>query len=233
MHKNKSNGFKWLMQQAAVTSALALAVSSVHAMPILDVAGVSTSDVMFTILPSLPGQPGVSQNADEAFGFNGNDDVDDINMIPWDAGFGTGTYQLLDKTDATASAFNGVTWDITAPDITSPGTWNLNWATTGTPGLPQTLDFVFVSKASTAWGAYLFDDILFTSDPLTGTGTFTISWVNNGGNTPDLSHASIYGRQGTVAAPPIDPEPTPAPVPGTLLLLGLGLLGVARSRRRS
>jgi PEP-CTERM motif len=32
---------------------------------------------------------------------------------------------------------------------------------------------------------------------------------------------------------PIDPEPNPAPVPGTLLLLGAGLLGVARSRRKS
>jgi PEP-CTERM motif len=233
MQEIKLNGYR-LIQQALAASALVSAVGSVQAMPILDVSGVSTSDVMFTILPSLPGQPGVNQNADQAFGYNGNDDAGDINMIPWSPGFGSGTYQLLDKTDSGASPFNGVTWTVTAPDITSPGTWNLDWATTGVPGLPQTLDFVFVTKASTAWGAYLFDDILFTSDPLTGSGTFVISWVNNGGNVPDLSHASIYGRQGTVTVPPDpDPDPVPTPVPGTLLLLGISLLGMARARRRS
>jgi hypothetical protein len=180
---------------------------------------IAIDDVTFQILP----EP--EQFADAAVLISGNDDLTEINNL--DGAYAGDPWVLLDKTDELATEFQGVTFEITA-DVGDPeGAWTLSWMETGEPGLPVLMDFVFVTKAATDWGAYLFESITFTSDPLTGEGTFTISWTNNGGSVPDLSSASVYGR---IAEPEI-------PTPGTLLLMLLGLAALGSQsllkRRRS
>jgi hypothetical protein len=139
-------------------------------------------------------------------------------------------FTLLDKTDdpGPGTLFNDVTFELTANGI--PGdpegdyTWDLTWAGTG---LPLLTDFVFVTKGGTNAYAYYFADVLFPADDLDGGGTFQITYTNTGGKIPELSHASAYARtDGKV--PPIV-----VPVPATLFLLGIGLVGLAGSRRRN
>jgi hypothetical protein len=163
--------------------------------------------------------------ADAAWGeFGGNESESDVNALP---GIGD-PFILLDKSDEDAgSAFGGVTFTLTADQGSTTGDWLLSWEQTGLPGLPLLMDFVFVAKASAGWSAYLFESISFTSDPTSGSGTFTISWLNGGGETPALSHASIYGRAGTI----ID-IPSGVPEPGMLVLFGTALLGLGLAKKR-
>ncbi len=158
--------------------------------------------------------------ADAAYGpIGGNDTAGAINgLIAGD------DFALLDKTDAASSEFLGVTFTLTA----GSGLWQLSWATTGSPGLPVSLDFVFVTKAANDWSAYLFSDVDFTSSPTSGDGTYTITWLNNGGNVPALSHASLYARTGGT----VTEEPFPVPEPGTLVLFGTALLGLGFAKKR-
>ena len=199
------------VQRVAMVAPLAVLASTVHA--------VATSDVTFRILP------GEYMHADAASLLqSGNDSVSDIDGI-----FGDDPWSLLDKTDESPNEFNGVTFILEAATGATSGTWDLSWSQTGSPGLPLNMDFVFVSKASANWAAYLFESVNFTADPLTGDGTFQISWTTGNAPvppTPGLSHASIYGR--TTA---IDPDPDPVPAPATILLMALGLLGLRISGR--
>lgn len=164
-------------------------------------------------------------NADAAWGpIGGNDTAGGVSGLP---GIGAG-FTLLDKSDSDdGSSFGGVTFTLTADQGSTTGDWMLSWEETGAPGLPLLMDFVFVTKAANDWSAYLFESISFTSDPTSGTGTFAISWLNNGGQTPALSHASIYGRAGTI----ID-NPSEVPEPGILLMFGTALMGLGLTRVR-
>jgi hypothetical protein len=200
---------KQAIQSLAFCFVIGLVPSLAHALAV--------DDVTFRILPDdYRPADAVAELQD------GNDNVDDINDLPFP--FDGDSWYLLDKSDSggPGTEYMGVTFELSAPETTS-GAWVLSWAETGEPGLPLEMDFTFVTKAGTSWGAYLFEDVVFTSDPLTGDGTFEITWENNGGNIPDLSHASIYGRGGPYEE---------IPVPGTALLLGLVLIPLGMSRRR-
>ncbi|RLQ20373.1 hypothetical protein DWB85_17915 [Seongchinamella sediminis] len=186
--------------------------------PIDDDFGVN--DVVFRVLP------GDYQYADAAQLLGGNDSLSAINAL--NGGFAGDAWSLLDKTGESASAFFGVTFELTAQLGATSGSFELSWSETGSPGLPLSMDFVFVSKAAGNWGAYLFESIDFSSDPLSGDGLFEVTWSNNGGQAPGLSHASIYGRL-------VDSTRSGGegriPLPGTLVLVGLGL-GALRIFRR-
>jgi hypothetical protein len=102
------------------------------------------------------------------------------------------------------------------------GTWDLTWSGAG---FPVSIDFVVVLKG----GSLNFAAFLFDNETLAAPGTnapddpWEITFLNNGGNIPNLSHLSLYGRD--VVHQTI-PEPT------TMLLLGLGLVGLAGVRRK-
>ena len=191
---------KQILPKILLSIILSTAVSLAHA--------ISVTDVTFN-----------GENADAAALLSGNDSTSSINALG--GSFDVGAWTLLDKTDDSATQIEGVTFTISAN--AAAGEFTLSWDSTGTPGLPLIMDFVFVDKAATNYGAYLFEDELFTSNPLTGTGTFNISWTNNGGNTPNLSHISIYGHA---------VQSTDVPEPATLSLIGLGLLALGITRRK-
>src|SRR5690606_21103139 len=158
----------------AIAVGATLLVAKAHAIAI--------TDVDFRILP------GTYQNPSQALLSPGNDSTAAINAL-----FPGDPWTLLDKTDGGSTAFHGVTFVITGDEDSTSGAWQLSWSGAG---LPLNMDFVFVTKAGNAFGAYLFESWDFSTSPLSGDGRFQISWTVGAGATPDLSHASIYGRLG-------------------------------------
>ena len=142
--------------------------------------------------------------------------------------FGDGVFSQIGKlevgdTSATGS-FANIDFTLTATGIGSnstAGTWSLEWT-----GGPATLDLVLAIHASDRAGSFLFDDVQLLADS-DGTGTWRIEWVNNGGNVPGFSNMTVWARQGSD-----DDIPGQLPLPGSAALLGLGLAGLGRMRRR-
>ena len=152
-----------LIQIGALSAVLGMVSSAAQA--------VAITDVTFRFLP------GDYRNADTAALFSGNDSLADINALS--GAFAGDPWSLLDKTDSGSTEFQGVTFTLAAPEDSTAGGWSLEWAESGTPGLPLEMDIVFVTKAGPSWAAYLFESVTFSSFPLAGDGTFEISWLNS------------------------------------------------------
>lgn len=115
--------------------------------------------------------------------------------------------------------FLGIDWTLNA-DSGKTGSWSLSIAAPSPASLPVTVDLLAVLKGSNKWGAYLFTDHTFTL-PGSTKGTFEIAFTNNGNKIPNLSHMSLYLREG------VSPAPAAAPIPAAAWLFGPGLLGLA------
>ena len=226
------------MKTAFVLAAvIGLAASSASASPIAPAAlcssvtppaGLALTDVKLA---------GVS--ATNCYGVvEGNTSTTDINAI--DAlGFGNAEAWGAEIKDAApgdpangTGSFYGVLWTLSST-AGKEGTWSLSFADTIPSKLDFTADILVLLKGANRFAAYYFDDFLFES--ATNTGTWDINFVNNGGQIPDLSHLSVYFRDGSAVdcstcGGVTDVQAVPEPM--SLALLGTGLFGVAGLVRR-
>jgi hypothetical protein len=155
----------------------------------------------------------------------GNDTVSAVNSLAWG-----NDWTLLAKDETMLPAtFMGIAFELGTAGGKS-GTWTLAGTDiNGVPllNLPAELDLVAVLKASNRYTAYFFDDAVLDG---TDGGTWSIPFLNHGGQIPDLSHMSVYVR--------IDEDGgTPAAIPEAhtygMMLVGLGLVGFMARRRAS
>ncbi len=222
------------MQSALSTAALvlasllaapsAMAASYCGASP-SNADGLSKSDMSFD-----------SMAASDCYGVSsGNDDAPTINTLTnWADPDPALEWTLLAKSDTginsgvSSGSLSGIDFTLTASTGTA-GTWTLEAFDSNGPSyanLPATMDFVGVLKASNGFAAYYFDDVTVSAG---NTGTWTIAFANKGGQTPDLSHLSLYTR--------IDESGgIPAAIPEArsyaMMLVGLGLVGFMARRAR-
>jgi hypothetical protein len=192
--------------------------------------GLDTSNVTLTILPTIYSASSCAGPYAAPSGLA--NEVSNANAL-----FSPGPepdFVYLDKTDEASNSALGITFTVTAT-LTDPGTWSVSWfEAPGLPDLPEFIDFLVLLKGATSEAAYLLENVLLTTSPSTGSGTFDIVFTNNGGREPALSHLTLLGR--------FDGDPTGGgpgggpggsiPEPGTLSLLSAGLMGVAMLRRR-
>jgi hypothetical protein len=135
--------------------------------------------------------------------------------------FGSGLSLLGKVTSGSGSStLDGVdfTWGFTQITGTT-GTWSLM------ADRNVTLDLVFALHASDHSGAFLFDSQPLVANAVTP-GTWTIHWLNNGGQVPDFSNLTLFAR---------DVVMTPVPEPETyaMLLAGFAAMGFIARRRRT
>ncbi|SNT39387.1 PEP-CTERM protein-sorting domain-containing protein [Noviherbaspirillum humi] len=117
--------------------------------------------------------------------------------------------------------FNGIQFALSA---LGNNTFTLNLTDTNPSAplnLPATFDLLGVLNGGNVDAAYFFDDILLDTS---NNGSYTISFKNNGGQIPGLSHLDILVRDG---------RNTNVPEPGPLSLLAIGIMGFMWVRRRN
>lgn len=182
--------------------------------------GLAVSDVKFN---------GV--NSENCYGVvDGNDtgsqafDINGANL------FGQQDWTYLTKSDGApigtftvgSSTYN---FSLTANNGSQQGGWTLTVGPSGNT-FPIWLDFVVTLKATNGFGAYLFDD---TEVNQANNGTFSVKF-GNGNNFAELSHMSLFVRQGTGGGGGGGGGNVPEPV--SLALVGAALLGARLATRR-
>jgi hypothetical protein len=136
-----------------------------------------------------------------------------------------------------AGTVDGIDYSITASAVTQ-GSFTVTWADHNPAGaltLPIVTDFLVGLDGGSTGDGYLFDNIILPVTPNSGTGTFTISFLNHGNQTPNLSGITLAVGDDADCGPTngCTPVTRTVPEPTTIAVLGVGLLGLGFIRRRA
>ena len=145
------------------------------------------------------------------------------------AALGAAAFVYLDKSDdlTTPVGMGGVTFVVGA-DTGNSGSWTMSWAERpGSPNLPLAMDLAIGLFGGGNGSGYLFEDVVFTSNPTNASGTYDINFLNSAGREPNLGHLLLAGN---TSEPHISVSALPEPA--IFALLGIGLVGLGFSRRK-
>lgn len=204
---------KTLLQRLAAAAAIFAFALNAHAA----IGSASAADV------TLDGQPADAFVYQDAWNPHAGPNGDTSGFGTAFDGFGTNSFNLLDKYDHDDGFTNAgpLTFTFTESTPTS-GLWTVT-NTSATSNI--TLDLVFAIHAGNQGGAWLFDDQTILAGE-TQQGTWQIGWTVGANNAnPAFSNLTLFER---------DMVMTPVPEPGTyaMLLAGLMVTSLVVARKR-
>jgi hypothetical protein len=125
-------------------------------------------------------------------------------------------------------SLGGLSFSVTGAVEGSSGVWTLSW-TPAAEGVGTVIDLTVVLKASNTWYGYLLENESLDASG-SRDGTWEVTFLNGGGQIPDLSYLAVLGRPAEGGIPP-----AAIPLPASVLLLGSAIagLGTIGRRRRS
>jgi hypothetical protein len=176
-------------------------------------------------------------DSDDCYGIVDGNDQTGLITANWTVNqenlFGGGWEEVVKDEDSGGPGetdFLDLHWTLTSDAPDPSGDWTLTVSDPTAPPshFPVTLDLLVVIKAGSGpsgggFIGYLFEAESFLvagSDP----GTYLVKILNRQDDPRDLSHISVYFRQG---------DDITVPEPGTLALFGIGLVGAFSRRRRT
>lgn len=158
-----------------------------------------------------------------------NDTAADINGLglTWGSNW---QFLMTDTPDAagTPGSFGGIEYSLSSGAGTTTGIWALMASPTAPATLPVYVDFIVSLKSGNEDALWLFDDVRVDG---ADTGSWTSVFTTGGnGNLKNVSHMTLFVRQGTDPDAPV--APSEIPEPSALALVGLAALAATGARRR-